>query len=260
VFANYRNARRHVSVVKRLVGAPFFHAAVDAFVRAHPSTSGDLNVYGDAFASFLEGYAPAAELPYLPDVARLEWAIDESSRAPDHDRAPEAVLAALSAAPPDRLPTLRLALAPSCRLVASNFPIYRIWQVNQPDYVGDDRVSLDEGAVALLLRRDWCAPTRAADAAALPPEADCSARPWGGPAALIGICVERIDAGLHAWLWRWPPGRRSAPRSTLRRTLSRRSISATRCGRTSPRERSQPWSPLRIRCQVAIAPATNRHH
>jgi hypothetical protein len=172
VFANYRNALGATyPVVKRLVGAPFFHAAVDAFVRAHPSTCGDLNVYGDAFASFLEGYAPAANLPYLPDVARLEWAIDEASRAPDHDCAPDAVLTALAAAPPDRLPALRLALTPSCRLVASSLPIYRIWQVNQPDYEGDDRVSLDEGPVTLLVRRDT-----------------------------QGICVEPIDAGLHAWL------------------------------------------------------------
>ncbi len=172
VFANYRNALGATyPVVKRLVGAPFFHAAVDAFVRLHPSTCGDLNVYGDAFAGFLESYAPAADLSYLPDVARLEWAIDEANRAPDHDCAPETVLAALAAAPPERLPALRLVLAPSCRVVASNFPIYRIWQVNQPDYEGDVRVSLDEGPVALLVRRD-----------------------------VQGICVERIDAGLHAWL------------------------------------------------------------
>ena len=48
-------------VVLRLVGAPFFNAAVDAFVHAHPSTSGDLNVYGDAFGDFLAGYPHAGE-------------------------------------------------------------------------------------------------------------------------------------------------------------------------------------------------------
>ena len=60
LFANYRNALGATfPVVRQLVGAPFFDTAVDAFVRAHPSTSGDLNVYGDAFGDFLAGYPHA---------------------------------------------------------------------------------------------------------------------------------------------------------------------------------------------------------
>src|SRR4029453_7123257 len=84
IFANYRNALGATHrVVRELTGVPFFDAAVDAFVLAHPSTGGDLNVYGDAFASFLATYPHAAPLPYLPDVARLEWAMDEAHRAAD---------------------------------------------------------------------------------------------------------------------------------------------------------------------------------
>jgi hypothetical protein len=172
VFANYRNALGATfPVVARLTGTPFFNAAVDAFVHTHPSTSGDLNVYGDGFATFLADYAPAAELPYLPDVARLEWAIDESGRAPDAPRAPESVLAALGAVVPNRLPALRVTLEPSCRLVASRYPILRLWQVNQPHFDGDDQVMLDEGANALLIRRDE-----------------------------HGIALESLDRGEFAWL------------------------------------------------------------
>src|SRR5262249_43075734 len=123
VFANYRNAlAASYPVVKELVGAPFFNAAVDAFVHDHPSTSGDLNVYGGAFGAFLAAYPHARPLPYLPDVARLEWAIDEANRAADsgHDR--NAMIAAMAALPPERLPSLRLKLDPSCRIVSSAFP------------------------------------------------------------------------------------------------------------------------------------------
>ncbi len=49
---------------------------------------------------------------------------------------------------------MRFTLDPSCRLVASPFPILRIWQVNQPDHEGDDWVDLDAGADALLVRRE----------------------------------------------------------------------------------------------------------
>ena len=155
MFANYRKALGATyAVVQRLVGAAFFHAAVDEFVRACASTSGDLNVYGDEFADFLATYPHARDLPYLPDVARLEWAIDEAQRAADTARAPAAVLAALAAVRPERLTSLRLRLDPSCRLVASAFPILRVWQVNQPDHEGDERVDLDAGADALLVRRE----------------------------------------------------------------------------------------------------------
>jgi hypothetical protein len=155
LFANYRTALgASFPVVKKLVGAPFFDTAVDAFVRAHPSTSGDLNVYGDPFPDFLAAYPHAAELPYLADVARLEWAQDEANRAADAASTPDDVLAALAAIAPESLPTVRLALAPSCRLVASRHPVLRIWQVNQDGFEGDDRVSLDADPDRLLVRRE----------------------------------------------------------------------------------------------------------
>jgi len=190
VFANYRNAlRASLPVVLRLVGEPFFHAAVDAFVRAHPSVSGDLNVYGDLFGDFLAGYPHAADLPYLADVARLEWAVDEAQRAADVLPAPDQVLAALAATAPERLPALRVRLDPSCRLVASEFPVLHIWQVNQPRRADDDgtrpaedddpagreeddnRVSLDEGGDLLVVRR-----------------------------GSEGVTLERVGAGEHAFL------------------------------------------------------------
>lgn len=161
--ANYRHAlRASFPVVLRLVGEPFFHAAVDAFARAHPSASGDLNIYGDAFGDFLAGYPHAAGLPYLADVARLEWAVDEAQRAADVSFIPDRVLAALAAAAAARLPALHLRLDPSCRLVASQYPVLHIWRVNQARCVdddgagceeGDDRVSLDEFGDLLVVRR-----------------------------------------------------------------------------------------------------------
>jgi len=172
MFANYRKAlSASYPVVLRLVGDAFFDAAVDAFVRAHPSTCGDLNVYGGAFGEFLGGYPHAADAPYLGDVARLEWAVDEAQRAADASPAPDALLAALGSLAPERLPTTRLRLDPSCRLVASDFPILHIWRANQPGADPDDRVDLGEGADRIVVRRT----------------AD-------------GVTLARIGAGEHAFL------------------------------------------------------------
>jgi len=51
----------------------------------HPRASARaaaLAEYGDGFADFLAGFAPAQSLPYLADVARLEWAINAAYHAP----------------------------------------------------------------------------------------------------------------------------------------------------------------------------------
>ena len=135
VLANYRKALGATyPVVRGLVGESAFSDAVDAFVRRHPSASGDLNDYGDAFGAFLTQHPSTTTLPHLPDVARLEWAIDEVNRAADGASRPEQVLEALAAVAPERLPGLTLRLAPRCRLVASSFPILQFWQMSQPGW------------------------------------------------------------------------------------------------------------------------------
>jgi len=151
VFGNYRKALGATfPVVSRLVGAAFFNAMVDAYVRAHPSTRGDINRYGDELPRFLADYAPARGLAYLPDVARLEWAIDQAAIAAD---APRFDLVALAALPEDAHAALRFVLHPSARLVESAYPILRIWQVNQPAFEGPAGVDLDEGSDSLLVAR-----------------------------------------------------------------------------------------------------------
>ena len=170
--ANYRSALRATyPVVCALTGVPFFHAAVDAFTAAHPSRGGDLNVYGDAFGDFLGAYPHARTLPYLADVARLEWAIDEALRVEDEVESPETLLAALAATPADRLGQQRFTLDASCRLLFSVHPALRIWQLHQPGFTGGHVIDFDAPPEHLLVRRE------------------------AGVAA-----IERIDAGEFGWL------------------------------------------------------------
>jgi hypothetical protein len=152
---NHRSALRATyPVVCALTGTPFFHAAADGFADAHPSRSGDLNLYGDVFGDFLAGYPPAHALAYLPDVARLEWAIDEAQRAADEAESRHALLAALAAAPPEALAQQRFALDASCRLLRSAYPVMRIWQVHQPGCTGAPAIDFDAPPEHLLVRRE----------------------------------------------------------------------------------------------------------
>lgn len=155
MLANYRNALGATyRVVRELTGVPFFNAAVDAFVVAHPATEGDLNVYGATFPAFLATYPHAAQLPYLPDVARLEWAMDEAHRAADSGGDAQRTLATLAAIPGDEVALQRFVLDPSCRLLHSAFPVLRIWRVHQDGSVHSGGVEFGSGDDFLLVRRD----------------------------------------------------------------------------------------------------------
>lgn len=196
-------------VVARLVGTGFFRYAADRYIRQQPSTSANLHDFGDRFALFLEAFGPAATLPYLPDVARLEWAWHGVYHAANHAALALEQLAALPAAQHDRL---AFSLHPAARLLASDYPILRIWRANQPG-AEEQEVDLAAGGVRLLvLRRELeiefktlgtgeyqllraCAegqPFAAACAAALAAEAD-----FDLPAALQQHVLRGTIASFH---------------------------------------------------------------
>jgi hypothetical protein len=151
VFESLTGALKAVyPVVERLVGEGFFRYAAEAYIRRHPPASGNLHDFGGGFAAFLTAFAPAAALVYLPDVARLEWAWHEAFHAAD---APALALERLAEVPSARYGELRFTLHPSARLIESEYPCLRIWQVNQPDWSGDETVDLAEGGVRLLVIR-----------------------------------------------------------------------------------------------------------
>lgn len=137
-------------VCKQLVGEEFFDAMGRVYARQTPSESPDLGDYGESFSAFIADFEPAAELAYLADVARLEWRWHRAFHAPDEDAIEVAALASVDAADTGRI-AFRLPISAS--LLASDFPVQRIWQVNQDDWTGDQAIDLDEGGVQLIVWR-----------------------------------------------------------------------------------------------------------
>lgn len=137
-------------VCRQLVGAPFFDGMCSEYIRQTPSRSADLGDYGSSFASFIENFAPVATLPYLADVARLEWHWHRAFHAADEVAFEPHTL---DEVPAERQEQLLFALPVSAALLASAWPVHRIWQVNQADWYGDTTVDLDEGAVRLIVWR-----------------------------------------------------------------------------------------------------------
>lgn len=149
VFNNLGSALRTAyPFVLKLVGEPFFAGAADLYIRNYPSPNGNLQDYGAQFPELLARMPEAAGLPYLPDMARLEWARQESYLAADVTPLDATALAAV---PEARRGKLRLALHPSMRLLESAHPLLDIWDFCQRD--DGSRLALRETGDSALVYR-----------------------------------------------------------------------------------------------------------
>jgi hypothetical protein len=152
LFASLGAALRAVyPVTARLLGDAFFRQLARAYVVKHPSTSGSLHAFGAQLPAFVRRQATLAELPYLGDVATLEWAQHEVYHEADEEALDTAALARV---PGELQGRIRLHLQLASRFVASPFPVLAIWQANQAaakDAVAP--VSLADGAVRVLVAR-----------------------------------------------------------------------------------------------------------
>jgi hypothetical protein len=146
--------------VARLVGEEWFRAAAGVYARAHPPRVPMLLEYGVDFPDFLASFEPAAELPYLPAVARLDRFWTEAHAARD-----EATLEARSLAGLDAsfLGALRLRPHASARWAWFDVPAFTIWSRQRGREGGGDVTWQGEGA--LVARPDdavhWIALDRA---------------------------------------------------------------------------------------------------
>jgi hypothetical protein len=136
-------------VVCQVVDPRFFGYAADAFIRMHPPSSPCLAEYGAEFPDFIRGFEPARALPYLADLARLEWAVMEARNAADAATiAPET----LRQVPVVDYPNLTLQLDPSLRLVRTLWTVEKIWAAHQGE---EPRAPVELGSqgARLVVRR-----------------------------------------------------------------------------------------------------------
>lgn len=147
--------------VQQLVGEESFAALARACWLRHPPTAGDLGLWGAALADCMADAEALATEPYLPDVARLEWAVHAAERAAD--ATPPQGLERLASEDPE---ALRVRLAPGTALLGSRHPVVTIWQAHRStaaDRFAAVRAAFqaDRGECALVAREGWRAIVRA---------------------------------------------------------------------------------------------------
>ena len=137
-------------VVQRLVGEEFFDHLASQYLQAYPSRCGDVREFGEQMPVFIATFPALAMLPYLHDVACLEWSYHSVFHAAH--QAP-LDLARLNTIAPEYYEKLKFQMHSASRLLESPYPILRIWQVNQPDFSDDVEIDLSAGGDRLLLIR-----------------------------------------------------------------------------------------------------------
>ncbi|WP_422844161.1 DNA-binding domain-containing protein [Acidovorax sp. M2(2025)] len=166
-FAVYRNTVLQACIdalqasyptVCQLVGENWFRAAAAVYARAEPPDHGALVEYGAGFADFLAGFAPAAGLPYLGAVARLDRCWTECHLAAD---APALNRTGWARQDARALAALHLRPHPAARWAwCADHPAYRLWQHHREGLPwGDSLPWVGDGG--LLARPQaavaWCA-------------------------------------------------------------------------------------------------------
>jgi len=117
-------------VTRELVGEPFFRAMARVFATGAPPRSPVLVRWGEDFPAFVAGFPPAAGLPYLADLARLELARVRAYHAAEADALGAEDLSGYLGNP-DHLPGACLILHPSLAVLVSDHAIVSLWAAHQ---------------------------------------------------------------------------------------------------------------------------------
>lgn len=111
-----------------VVGEECFAQLARQHVLAQPLEEGNVSHYGDGLANTIEHLPSLMEaVPYLADLARLEWIVDQvSQQAPCM---PDFPFHQLSQITEDNIGQLQLNVAEPTRCIDSAYPIASLWQM-----------------------------------------------------------------------------------------------------------------------------------
>jgi Putative DNA-binding domain len=135
-FAIYRNntfisltesLKANFPVTVMLVHERFFHWVAQEFIRQHPPEAARLSSYGAKLPAYLAGLPACRSVPYVAEIARLEWAIGTSLHAEERDSCSIETLSHLGGEVGDA----RLILQPTLQLIPARWPIIDIWNAHQ---------------------------------------------------------------------------------------------------------------------------------
>jgi len=116
----------------QLIGETAFHHAASLYIANTPSTTHDLNYYGDSFPTHLASLndnVNTKKLDYLGDMAKYEQLIHQLYYAFSSQASDQAIVTSRN------VDALLVGIASHCRLFSSPYPIVEIWAMHEENNV-----------------------------------------------------------------------------------------------------------------------------
>ncbi len=133
------------SVTKNLVGSDFFNEMIGQYITQYPCQVQDLNDYGEALADFIADLKQARSVPYLADIARLEWFYNIALNSAVQKNN----LIELKNLTVEQQVQINFQLVNAATLMSSVYPIDVIWGMQQ-DNTGSE-LNIDENKAFIIL-------------------------------------------------------------------------------------------------------------
>ena len=141
---------------EKILGEKYFKQIANNFFVKYPATNQNLNLYGQSFPAFLQDWVAThdelSDYQYLPDLAKLEQALEQSYFAKDDPRFNFASLQTLSE---DKYLDSHFELSPSLAILSSNYPIYEIWLANSKTNASHEIQAIPESQYLCITREDY---------------------------------------------------------------------------------------------------------
>lgn len=125
------------AAIKRILGDRAFASLCSRYVATFPPSSHDIGRSGAHLSEFLATDALTSDLPFLPDLARFEWAMAEAMVAPDSPDHRRDTLVDLA---PEVLLDLVILPRPGSAVIRSQWPLGDLWACRDKE---DHEISLD---------------------------------------------------------------------------------------------------------------------
>lgn len=138
-------------VLQRLAGDAYFRQLTLELLRQAPSRDGDAHRVGASLPAVVAATLAGTRHEYFADIAKLEWAFQQSLLAPDC--AASLDLLKTLTHKDDGGESLRVQPDPALRIVGSPWPIFTIWCANRPDSEASDEIDLDSGGQCVVILR-----------------------------------------------------------------------------------------------------------
>ncbi|WP_108649560.1 HvfC/BufC family peptide modification chaperone [Dongshaea marina] len=132
-----------------MVGDEFFEAAARQFILQTPLEEGSVTHFGEGFGQFIATLPGLRDMPWLPELARLEWQLDAMSLAelPIGDFP----IQQLAQVKPQDYPKLKFHLSPACQLFSSTYGVASVWKMAKLDETLE--VQLNEACHLMLVKQ-----------------------------------------------------------------------------------------------------------